>query len=241
MMSRVEGEWRQFAGIASDRDQLYFAHAQCSMKKKVPGGRGSPSETAEKNCASISTEEEGQSCGRVGACRCRCNGVYKRECEHSAYDVHACVCMHQFTHTQACASRRSGCMGREENVRRDNVRVHTCTRACMGKCLGGCECIHACLCVYECNKMCAGVCNDVHACVCMHQFTHTLACASRMSGCVDREENVRRDNVTCVKKTRAWLNIRTKNVYKCERERSDFKLCIGKIGGMCEGRKKEKS
>jgi len=54
--------------------------------------------------------------------------------------------------------------------------------------------------VYECNKMCAGVCNDVHACVCMHQFTHTLACASRMSGCVDREENVRRDNVTCVKK-----------------------------------------
>ena len=65
MMSRVEGEWRQFAGIASDRDQLYFAHAQCLMKKSVPGGRGSPSDTAEKNCASISTEEEGQSCGRV--------------------------------------------------------------------------------------------------------------------------------------------------------------------------------
>ena len=65
MMSRVEGEWRQFAGIASDRDQLYFAHAQYLMKKRVPGGRGSPSETAEKNCASISTEEEGQSCGRV--------------------------------------------------------------------------------------------------------------------------------------------------------------------------------
>ena len=45
----------------------------------------------------------------------------------------------------------------------------------------------------------------------------------------------------CVAKVRACLNVRTKNERVCNHERSYFKICICKIGGLCEGRKKEKS
>ena len=177
MMSRF-GEKRSCeSGLNSGKEQIYFAHAQCWMKERVPGGGGRPLEssasakhlkirnvqscehaerkradesgtsrggeiaaakwrkerttaaydaverrrmgetaatkasrgegtaTAEKNGASISTEEEGQSCGRVGACRCRCNEVYERECdgesENERKRARARDVLVTFAHTQA--------------------------------------------------------------------------------------------------------------------------------------------
>ena len=83
MVNHHEREWKQIAGIASDRDQLCLAHAECSMKKRVSGGRKRPMK---------SSPSEQHPNGRI---------VHKEK--KKEHDVHA------FAHTQACTSRMCTC------------------------------------------------------------------------------------------------------------------------------------
>ena len=65
---------------------------------------GSPS--ARHNGRSVHAEQKkGQSCGCAGACKCKCNNVYARECEHNKHDVRARACLHAHT----VASRMCTC------------------------------------------------------------------------------------------------------------------------------------
>ena len=80
MVNHHEREWKQIAGIASDRDQLYLAHAQCSMKKRVSGGRkrpmkSSPSEQHPNGRIVHKEKKQEQSGGHAGACMGECNKV----------------------------------------------------------------------------------------------------------------------------------------------------------------------
>ena len=71
MMVNHDGrEWKQIAGIASDRDQLYLAHAQCSMKERVTGGRKRPvksSSTQHPNGRIVHEEKKREQSGRYAA------------------------------------------------------------------------------------------------------------------------------------------------------------------------------
>jgi len=99
MVNHHEREWKQIAGIASDKDQLYLAHEQCSMKKRVSGGRkrpmkSSPSDQHPNGRIVHEEKKQEQSGGHAGACMGECNKVQARESEHNEHDVHA------FAHTQ---------------------------------------------------------------------------------------------------------------------------------------------
>ena len=93
MVNHHEREWKQIAGIASDRDQLYLAHAQCSMKKRVSGGRKRPMK---------SSPSEQHPNGRI---------VHKEKkkeqsatkCTRESVNTTNKMCMHSHTHRRARA------------------------------------------------------------------------------------------------------------------------------------------
>jgi len=141
MMMRIhEGESRQFtAGIASDSDQLYFAHAQCLMTGRVSGGRKRTiknSPTTQHNGSSVHEKQErGQSCECAGSYMCKCCNVQARECQHNKHDVRARACLHAFTHT--LASRMCTCKSKRAEEGQQSARLGSspsvCECACMCK------------------------------------------------------------------------------------------------------------
>jgi len=141
MVNHHEREWKQIAGIASDRDQLYLAHAQRSMKKRVTGGRKRPlkSLSAQHPNGRIvhSEHKRGQSCGCAGACMHKCNNVHAQECEHNKHDVRARACLHASTHT--VASRMCTCKKKRPEEGQQSARL--------GSSLSVCEC--ACMCKHS--------------------------------------------------------------------------------------------
>ena len=164
MVNHDGREWKQIAGIASDRDQLYLAHAQCWMKKRVTGGRKRPmksSSAQHPNGRIVHEEKKREQSGGYGAGEATGTKNMKEiYCKRKTAVRHADV-----AETRRADKSKASC--------ESEVALKSRGQSC--GCAGACTC--------KCNNMHARECehnkHDVRARACLH--VHTVA--SRMCTC----------------------------------------------------------